>query len=152
MLNDTVKVGSGKMKGDVKVTLLYEDGHTEEVFRENLIMRTGKTLLSKLLAGPGATTEYISKMGFGTGNAVTADTQTSLAAQVLTEAATASFPAYNSVMFTAVMGVSDGGTSVYQELALLTNTTSIMLSRVVIPPITKSALFSIQVQWTISFQ
>ena len=140
-----------KMRGDVDITLRFRDGHEEAFSIQNLIMQGGKTLLSKLLAGPGATTEYISKIGFGTSNAATVDTQTSLQAQVLTEAVTPTYPAYNSVMFTGTMGVSDGGSGVFQELALLTAANT-MLSRVVIPAITKSALFSIQVQWTISFQ
>ena len=141
-----------KVRGDVLVTLIFEDGHTEVHSKQNLLMRVGKTFLCQLLAGPGATTEYIGKLAFGTSNTPTADTQTSLVAQVLTEAVTASFPAYNSVMFTGVMGVSDGGTNTYQELALLTNATNKMFNRVVVPPLPKSALFSIQVQWTISFQ
>jgi len=139
------------MSGHVEITLLFADGHKETHFKQNLIMRGGKTLTMRLLAGPTATTEYISKIGFGTSNLATADTQTSLQAQILTEAITFSFPAYNSVMFTGIMGVSDGGSGVFQELGLLTPANT-MLSRAVIPPITKSALFSIQVQWTISLQ
>jgi len=141
------------VKGEVKVSLIYEDGRVEVHDHQNLVMRVGKTLLAKLLAhDPAYVNEYISKIGFGTGSAATADTQTALQAQVLTETVTVSYPAYNSVMFTAVMGVSDGGTSSYQEFGLLSNASSILFSRVVTSPLTKSSLFRIQVEWTISFQ
>ena len=148
MQKDAVKV-----KGELKVSLLYEDGRVVVHEHKNLVMQVGKTILTKLLAhDPVYVAEYISKIGFGTDPTPAADSQTALVAQVLTEAVTLTYPAYNSVMFTAVMGVADGGTATYQELGLLTNATNMLFSRVVISPILKSSLYRIQVEWTISFQ
>ena len=147
MPKDTVKV-----KGELKVSLLYEDGRAVVHEHRNLVMQVGKTVLCKLLAhDPTYVNEYISKIGFGTNSTAAADSQTALVAQVLTETATPTYPASNSVTFTAVMGVADGGTATYQELGLLTNLTSMLFSRVVISPILKSSLYRIQVEWTISF-
>lgn len=140
------------VRGDVKITLLHRDG-TKKVYNyKNLIVNTGFTDFAKLLGGDAAG-EKIDKIAFGTGTTAASITDTSLAAQVLTKAATVTYPAYNQVMFSATMGTSEGGSNVFAEIGLLTATSSILVSRIILSPtITKSTAYQIQIDWILSFQ
>ena len=142
------------VRGDVVVTMIPVAGG-EAIRKEykNLVVSSGKTILAKLLAHDASYVgEYISKIGFGTGNTAAAIGDTGLKALVLSKAVTITYPAFNQVMFSATMNDNEGGSSTYQEIGLLSSGTSKLFSRLVISPITKSTLYKIQVDWTISFQ
>jgi len=148
MQQDSIKV-----KGEVDITILYNDGTTEKRHYDNLVVTNGKTILAKRLAGDVAyASDQISKIAFGTNGTAAVVGNATLGAEVLSKAVTVSYPAANSVMFSATMLDSEGGTSTYQELGLKSHTNNILFSRLVISPITKSNLYKIQVDWTISFQ
>jgi hypothetical protein len=116
-------------------------------------VNNGKTILAKLLGHDVAYVgDFISKIAFGTSGTVPVDTNTDLGAEVLQKTATVTYPSINSVMFTATMLDTEGGSLTYQELGLKSDATGMLFSRLVIPAITKSSLYKIQVDWTISFQ
>ena len=143
-----------KVTGEVVVTVTNtETGEVVQTEKQNLVVNNGKTILAKLLGHDAAyINDFIDKIAFGTGNTAAASTQTALVAQVLTKAAAVTYPAFNQVQFSATMTGSEGGTNTFAEIALLSNTNNRMFSRLVISPITKSTLYQIQVDWTISFQ
>lgn len=143
------------MRGDVSVWLLADDGSKQLHFeRKNLIVNGGKTIMARLLGGDASyrNLEHLTKIAFGTSNTAAAATQTALVAQQFEKNATVSYPAFNQVKFTTTMEDGEGGSFTYQELGLKSNATGILFSRLVISPITKSALYKIQVDWTVSFQ
>lgn len=141
-------------RGDVDITLIAADGTvvgTTEL--RNLIVDVGKTILVKRLAGDATyAAEQVAKIAFGTSSTAASGSQTALGAEVLVKDATISYPAYNSVKFTATMETNEGGSNTYQELGLKSAGTGILFSRVVIGAIVKSAAYKIQVEWTISIQ
>lgn len=141
-------------KGDVVIRRIWNDGTEEVIEKKNLIVTTGKTLMAKLLGGDAAykNLEHISKIGFGADGTAAAVGQTTLLNQILSKAATVTYPAANQVMFSATMEAAEGGTSTYREIGLLSDATNKLFSRLVIADITKSSLYKIQVDWTISFQ
>jgi len=142
-----------KVRGDVDIRLYRHDGSMEALEYRNLVVNGGKSILAGLLGNSSAYTgEYIDAIAFGTGSTAPDVSNTTLQTQVLTKTASASYPAFNSVMFTAVMDVADGGTATFQEVGLLSHATQKLFSRLVINPITKSTLYKIEVDWTISFQ
>ena len=141
-----------KVRGDVKITITGPDGDEIREYK-NLVVNNGKTILARLLGHDVAyAEEYISKIAFGTSGDAPVVTNTALGAEVLAKTATVSYPAYNSVMFSAVMLDTEGGANTFQEMGLKSYNGNILFSRLVIPAITKSALYKIQVDWTISFQ
>lgn len=125
----------------------------QEIHKDNLVVTSGKKILARLLGHDVAYTgEYVAAIGFGTSNTAAVVGQTALIAKVLEKAATVTYPADNSVKFTATMLDTEGGTSTYQEIGLLSQATGTLFSRLVISPITKSSIYKIQVEWIISFQ
>lgn len=143
------------MRGDVSVWLLGEDGSKQLHFeKKNLIVNGGKTIMAKLLGGDASykNLEHITKIAFGSSNTAVSATQTALVAQQFEKAASVSYPVFNQVKFSTTMEDGEGGSYTYQELGLKSSATGILFSRLVISPITKSALYKIQVDWTISFQ
>jgi hypothetical protein len=149
MLQETIH-----LSGDVKITLLKDDGSVEVREAKNLIVSGGKVLLARLLGGDASykNLEHVTKIAFGTGSTPAAASQTALVAQALSKTAVVSYPAFNQVKFTVTMEANEGGTNTYQEIGLLSAGTNILFSRIVISPITKSTAYKIQVEWTISFQ
>lgn len=146
--------------GDVKVSVIKEDGHVEVMEKKNLVMREGKTILAKLLAHDGSyTSSYIDRITFGTSNTAADDQQTNLqcdAGDRKTPAAaiTITYPAYNSVMFASTLLSSEGNgtpTPAYKEIGLF-GVDDKMFSRIVIPTVEKTTEYRIVVEWTISFQ
>ena len=135
--------------GLVNVRAVYADGTVEPIFRKNLVVDDGKTLLAHLLGG--GSSDAITTMGFGTGTTAAAATDEALEASAFTADVTVSYPAYNQVMFAASMGSSEGGANTYTELGLITAGAT-MFSRVIIPAVVKSTLYRLEVEWTISFQ
>lgn len=141
-----------KVSGAVKITIHGPDG-LEIIEKSNLVVNNGKTMLAKLLAKDVAyVEEYINKIAFGTSGTTPSGSNLALGGEVLSKTATVTYPAFNSVMFSATMLDTEGGTNVFQELGLKTAGTGNLFSRLVIPSITKSSLYKIQVDWTISFQ
>jgi hypothetical protein len=152
-MEDEMKEETIKMRGDVNITIIDSDGNKEIQEYKNLIVNGGKTAMAKLLGGDsGYATDQISKIAYGTGSTAATTGDTALGASVLVKTATVTYPAFNKVMFSATMGTSEGGSNTFQELGLLTNNHSYLFSRLIISPITKSAAYQIQVDWTISFQ
>jgi hypothetical protein len=146
LMSDRIKV-----RGDVDIRLYHQDGSVQPLAYRNLVVNGGKTILAKLLAND-YDGEYIDAIAFGTGSTAPAVSDVALEAQVLVKTATPSYPAFNSVMFTTVMDVYEGGTATFQEVGLVSHTTRKLFSRLVINPIMKSTLYKIEVDWTISFQ
>lgn len=141
------------MKGSVVIQVIEcSTGKVvQRVEKENLIVDLGKTIASRLLGHDAAyINEYISAIGFGTSNTAAAAGQTTLQTQVLTKAVTASYPTATSVMFSATMLDTEGGTNTFREIGLLSNATAKLFSRLVIGDIVKSTLYKIQVDWTIT--
>lgn len=140
------------VRGDVKITIRNKGQIVEVIEQKNLVMREGKTILAKRLAGAYATS-MIDRISFGTSATAAADTQTALQGTEVTPAAaiTITYPAYNSVMFSNTLLGNEGGTNTFQEIGLFAQDEK-MFSRIVIAPITKAADRSIEVDWTISFQ
>lgn len=146
-MQDTITV-----RGDVKITITGPEG-VQTIEQKNLVVNNGKTILTKLLGHDVAYTgEYISHIAFGTSGTAPTVTNSVLGAEVLSKPATVTYPAYNSVMFSATMLDTEGGSNTFQELGLKSEATGILFSRLAIPSITKSSLYKIQVDWTISFQ
>ena len=144
-----------KSRGDVFIRVVRQEDneivHSHAI--RNLIVALGKTAMARFLGGySGQSGEYLSKIAFGTDGTAAASGNTALGLSQLVKTATVSYPAFNQVMFSAVMATTEGGTLTYQELGLLSNTSSNLFSRVVIPAITKSSLYRIEVDWVISFQ
>lgn len=142
-----------KVRGDVVITKIYNDGRREQQELRNLVVNGGKTILAKLLGHDAAyVNEYLASISFGTGTVAPAVADTALGAEVVRKTAVVTYPATNSVMFSATMLDTEGGTSTYTEIGLLSSTTAKLFSRLAIPAIVKSSLYKIQVDWTISFQ
>lgn len=140
------------VRGDVIITITGKDGKQEVREYRNLVVNDGKTILAKLLGHDVAyTDEYINRIAFGTSATSPVVTNTALGAEVLSKAVTVTYPAYNSVQFSATMLDTEGGVSTYQEIGLKSQATGKLFSRLVIPAITKSSLYKIQVDWIISF-
>lgn len=143
------------LRGDVAVFYEFEDGTRQlATEKKNLVVNGGKTILARLLGGDAAyrDLEHITKIAFGTDATAAAATQTALLAEQFEKSVTVDYPAYNQARFSATMEAAEGGTYTYQELALKSDATEIMFSRIVIAPITKSAAYKIVVEWTISIQ
>jgi len=143
------------LRGDLKISVRTLDGTlVEERDIQNLIVNGGKTLVAKLLGGDASykNLEHITKMAFGTSNQAAATADTALIDEQFEKAVTVTYPAYNKVMFATTMEGNEGGSFTYQELGLKSDATEILFSRVIITPITKSTLYKITVEWTISVQ
>jgi hypothetical protein len=142
-----------KVRGDVLITEFLSDGRTLKHAYHNLVVNGGKSILAGLLGHSGTfANEYIDTIAFGSGSTVPVVTNTTLQTQILTETAVASYPAFNSVTFSATMQSNEGVASTFQELGLLSHATGKLFSRLAISPITKDNQSKIQVDWTISFQ
>lgn len=144
-----------RMRGDVKVWLINAiTGERQLHARQNLIVRSGKTVMAKLLGGDAAyrNIEHISKVAFGTSATAAVDTQTALVSEQFVKAATVDYPAFNQVRFSSIMEAGEGGSNTYQELGLKSDGGNLLFSRIVIAAVTKSSAYKIQVEWTISFQ
>lgn len=147
-INETIKV-----RGDVRITMTDLNGRSHIIELKNLVVNNGKTILARLLGHDVAYTgEYISHIAFGTSGTAPVVTNTALGAEVLSKQVTVTYPAFNSVMFSATMLDTEGGSNVFQEIGLKSAGTGMLFSRLVIPAITKSSLYKILVEWTISFQ
>jgi len=141
------------VRGDVDLTLTFEDGTSQLLQYHNLVVTDGKTTLAKLLGGDaGYAAGAVDQVAFGTGSTAPVVGNIALEAEVLTKTATVTYPSASSVKFSATMEANEGGTSTYQELGLKSSGTGKLFSRLVITPIAKSTLYKIQVDWTISFQ
>ena len=146
-MKDTIKVS-----GEVLLTIEGPLGKEVRHYK-NLVVNNGKTILAKLLGNDVAYIgDFVSKIAFGTSGTAPVATNTALGAEVLQKAATVTYPSINSVMFSATMLDTEGGSNIFQELGLKSDATGMLFSRLVIPAITKSSLYKIQVDWTISFQ
>lgn len=142
-----------KVRGDVDIRLYYQNGDMQPIAYRNLVVNGGKTILAKLLGHDADYIgEYIDAIAFGGGATAPDVSNEALEDEILVKAATASYPAFNSVMFSAVMDVYEGGTATFQEVGLVSHSTRKLFSRLAINPIMKSTLYKIEVDWTISFQ
>ena len=144
------------MRGDVKIWLIDAMTGERALHQEksNLIVNGGKTLMAKLLGGDAAyrDLEHLSTIAFGTSSTSAAGSQTALLAQQFSKAVDIDYPAFNQVRFSVTMEANEGGSYTYREIGLLSAETSKLFSRLVIAAITKSSVYKIMVEWTISFQ
>ena len=142
-----------RVRGDVTISIFGTDGSVQLLEYHNLVVNGGKSILAGLL-GHSSTyaNEYLDTVAFGTGSNVPDIGNTGLQTPILTDAAAATYPAFNSVMFTATMQSNEGVGSTFQELGLMSHATGKLFSRLTISPITKDNQSMIQVDWTISFQ
>lgn len=143
------------MRGDVLIRLRNkETGEIKEVPYQNLIVKLGKNLLARLIAGD-PTALKIDKIGFGTNGAATAIDQTGLGGEIVKKNTTnQSFAignsAYNQAKFVTTLLDNEYNSQTYKELGLFSGNT--MFSRLVIGDIAKTTAYEIDVEWTISFQ
>lgn len=138
-------------KGEVHFQVWHKSGKLlYEEKADNLIVNVGKQSLAKLLSGTsGYANKRVAKIGFGTSNAVTAGTNTSLE-NPFVKALDSFELSGTSVIFGYALETSENNGVTIREMALF-SLDDTMFSRVVRNPITKTADIRLTGTWKITF-
>lgn len=140
-----------KVSGEVRFTKKFADGRIELGIFKNLVVTVGKSLLAKRLAGDS--TEYITKLVFGTGSTAANVTDTALVSPSSPAYnVTFAYPAANSVKFVASMAPGEGNGNTFTEMGLMTAAGTLFSRLVLQTPVVKTSEYALDIEWTISFQ
>lgn len=141
--------------GVVEFTHHYEDGSTETLTVNNLVVLQGRERLAKLLGGDE--TDPVQFFRIGTGNTAVTAEQTALQTQVnilpgqnQKAVDSVTYPADHQVRFNFSLLSNEGNGNSLSEFALYT-ADGLMFARVVRPPFTKTNAAAITGTWTINF-
>lgn len=134
--------------GKLIISVIRENGLTEEIAVNNLVVSAGKTTLASWLAGNGP--NVFSHMALGSGNTASALSDISLAAQLARVAIGTKVASDNTVTYTATFGPGVATGSV-KEAGIFNNVSAgNMLCRTVFPEVVKGALDTIIINWSIA--
>jgi hypothetical protein len=149
------------IKGEVKIKITYADGTTEEKVIKNTILRKGREALAKCLANKLNDTFdfFVSRMIFGDGG-----TNSGVPKFVNTERnglfgttrvskpviATIDPNLPSKIIFTSVVGFSEGNGFALNEMALMMDNGD-LYSMVTFPDLNKTSNTQITWDWSISF-
>jgi hypothetical protein len=142
------------MRGDVSVRGYNERGELVYEFdKQNLVVTGGKAVMAALLAYADAD-RIINGIGFGTGSAAPALTDTVLTDSFLKPLGGVSFPTANSVKWEWVLNFSEFNGNTLRELGLFSGLTSgaeALFARVVTLPTVKTSALRLEGSWKITF-
>lgn len=143
------------IKGIVTTTILC--GKTGRILQQdtinNLVVNVGAEMLLDLITGTTANNS-ITQIGFGTGSAATAATDTALTGQYLRASGAVTTPTAKQRKITSTLGTSEFNGNTIQEMGLFGPAAggSKMFSRVLRPGgIVKTSAIAVQVDWTLIY-
>jgi hypothetical protein len=139
------------VKGHILLTrrnLLTGERHVDKW--SNVIVNNCRVQESRLIAGDGLATRYISQIGFGTDGTAESASDTALTAPVAVAVGTVSYPSGSSVKFEATLPSGTGNGTTFQEMGLLCVDNS-LAARKAFAAMTKSSIWEWSVEWTIQF-
>lgn len=116
----------------------------------NLIVDTAKTVLSRLISNPSATSKVITQIGFGSGAVSPTVLDTALTSQFAKPLDGYAYPGSDRVKFNWSLGYGEANGLAITEFGLLAQDGS-LFSRKVRGVITKSDDLSLSGDWTIIF-
>lgn len=147
-------------KGDVTITIEWDDGKIETQEVKNTVLATGKQALASSLANSyGDNYDYfISRMSFGEGGTTGGvpkyvnEERTALFTSVIDKGVIVNIDPndQSQVIFTSVLSRSDANGKVINEMALKMNNGS-LYSMTTFGGFTKSSLMQITFSWRISY-
>ena len=143
------------MRGDVSIRGYNERGELVYEFdKQNLVVTGGKTVMAILLAY-GSSDRIINGIGFGTGSAAPALTDTGLTGSFTKPIGAVSFPSPNSVKWDWVLDFSEFNGNTLRELGLFSDLPSVvdtaLFARIVTSPIAKTSTLRLEGSWKITF-
>jgi len=153
---------STKVKGDIDVTIQYNDGREEEkLYFRNTILRTGRYALASSLANDYGDDYdfFIARMIFGTNGTsagvpkhVNTERNGLFGVTLLSKPVSAAIDTNNpaQVSFTSVITFQEGNGSTINEMALRMNDRD-LYSMVTFPDLSKTSSMQITMVWKISF-
>jgi hypothetical protein len=152
---ETEKSEHIEMRGDVSVRGYNERGELVYEFdKQNLVVTGGKSVMANLLAY--ANSDFvIDGIGFGTGSAAPALTDTGLTGSFTKPLGAVSFPSPNSVKWEWVLDFSEFNGNTLRELGLYSGFTSpdpaTLFARIVTSPTVKTSTLRLEGSWKITF-
>lgn len=138
--------------GEVHLEIRDKDGRVLEQFNQkNLIVNGGRDALIRLL-GDGTAGKRINQIGFGTGSAAAALTDTALAAGAFVKAVgSVSYIATNQARFNWTLNSTEGNGLAIRELGLITVDGTLFSRLVRDLPINKTSDIVLYGQWLLTF-
>lgn len=121
----------------------------EVVEETNLIVSGAKNQLARLVGGNG-TNRHINRIGFGTGTAAAAPTNTALTAAYVKNVTSVEYPATGQVRFHWTLSTAEANGMSITEFGLIC-ADGTLFSRKVRAPIQKESDLSLSGAWTIIF-
>jgi hypothetical protein len=142
------------MRGDVSIRGYNERGELVYEFdKQNLVVTDGKFVMANLLAY-GDVDLIIDVIGFGTGSAAPALTDSVLTGSFTKPIGAVSFPSPNSVKWGWVLDFSEFNGNTLRELGLYSGAQAgvgLLFARIVTSPIVKTSTIRLEGSWKITF-
>jgi hypothetical protein len=142
------------MRGDVSIRGYNERGELVYEFdKQNLVVTGGKSVMANLLAY-GDADRIIDGIGFGTGSAAPALTDTGLTGSFEKTLFAVSFPSPNSVKWEWDLDFSEFNGNTLRELGLYSGEQAgieVLFARIVTSPIVKTSTLRLEGSWKITF-
>jgi hypothetical protein len=138
-----------KMKGELTVTVLAEDGTIKQEFNvPNLVVTVGKNYIASRMASNSATVMSHMAIGTGTGTPIVGDTTLGIEAG---RVSVSSFSAStNTVTATATFPAGTGTGAITEAGILNGSSTGTLLCRTTFPVVNKASSDSIAITWVIT--
>lgn len=137
------------MRGEFRLAIYRHGVLVEEISEPNLIVNGAKDQLARLVGGNG-TNRHVTQIGFGTGTAAAAPTNTALTGAFWKPVISVSYPATGQVAFTWSLSTAEANGMAITEFGLRC-ADGTLFARKVRAPINKSDDLSLAGVWTIVF-
>lgn len=156
MSNQAHNTDNSPVTGQLELRVYRNGKPILHSIERNLVVRTGKELLTAFLSGtgtPGPITKF--RVGTGTAEPVSADTDLDNAVNITTGPDKAidgvEFPAPNQVRFNFSLGSAEANGNALTEFGLFTAGNVMFARKKRNSPINKSSDITISFSWTITF-
>lgn len=138
-------------KGHVVVEVVHDDGRTETIAQDNVIVNGGRDRIAALIAQDSSA--FPSHLAIGTGSTAAAVTDTALGTEVDRNALTASFASAGVATFKAFFSKSEANGNTIAEVGIFDQAASgTMFCRAVLSStVAKTSSISLNVTWTWTF-
>lgn len=140
---------SFKVRGDVELTLTGSDGQVKQHIEiKNLVVATGKAFIASRMMD--ASQGIISHIGIGTNATAPNISNTSLGTQVARVTLTGAVRTDNQIAYSAFFAAGVGTGTIVEAGLFNAPVAGTMLCRTVFSPVSKDALDTLTINWTVT--
>lgn len=150
-MSDNRTRDSGHVRGHVSVLVEHEDGRTETIEQDNLLVNAGRNRIAAIIAGNS--TDLPDYIAIGTGTTAAALTDTALGTEVDRNQIASKTDSVGVATFKAFFGKSEANGNTIAEVGLfdLASGGTMFCRAILSSTIAKTSTISLTITWTLTF-